>query len=394
MNRGLAAGQAVAAVETVRRCQTHCLMRPQVKKGGAPMKSQEIRRQLLKKSTNPPIKFLAMNKSQPFFRLLAGAAFTLSMVTAGYGSPSSALAIGVAITNGSFQVNHARVSGNATLFDGSTIETATAPSQIQLDGGPRLRLAAETRARIYHNKLVLESGFGQLEAAPGYEVEARTLHITAASPGTVTRIRLAADRNVVVVAAVQGSLRVRNAAGLLVANVPAGASIDFEPQAAGAAEPTSASGCLLQKSGKFLLAEQTTNVILQLEGADLEKQLGNRVAITGIAQKTPATAPGASQLIKVAGVKMLAKGGCTAMAKKLGATATVGAAAASASAGAGGAGAAGAVGAGAAGAATAAGIGAGAMAVVGGVAAAATVGGLAATGSLPGQGDTPSSASR
>src|SRR2546422_1032697 len=107
---------------------------------------------------------------------------------------------------------HARVSGNATLFDGSTIETATAPSQIHLEGGPRLRLAAETRARIYHNKLVLESGFGQLEAAPGYEVEARTLHITAASPGTVTRIRLAADRNVVVVAAVQSPPPVGDAA--------------------------------------------------------------------------------------------------------------------------------------------------------------------------------------
>ena len=69
-----------------------------------------------------------MKNSKPLFRLLTGVALTLMMVTAGYGSPSSALSIGIAVTNGSFQVNHTRVSGNATLFDGSTIETAAAPS--------------------------------------------------------------------------------------------------------------------------------------------------------------------------------------------------------------------------------------------------------------------------
>src|SRR5882724_9890523 len=103
------------------------------------------------KSAIPPIKFLAMNKTQPFFRPLTGATLTLFVVTAAYGSPAANPAIGMAISNGSFQVNRTRLSGNATLFEGSTIETATAPSQIQLDGGPRLRLAAETRARIYQD---------------------------------------------------------------------------------------------------------------------------------------------------------------------------------------------------------------------------------------------------
>ena len=172
------------------------------------------------------------------------------------------------------------------------------------------------------------------------------------------------------------------------------ASMDFEPQAAGASAPTHVAGCLLQKSGKFIIAEQTTNLILELEGAELDKQLGNRVEITGMAAKTPATTAGASQVIHVAGVKMLARGGCAAIAKKLGVAAGAGAAVASA-AGAGAAGATAAGTAAAAGAATAAGIGAGTIAVVGGVAAAATAGGLAAVGSLPGQGaDVPNSASR
>src|ERR1041385_1402119 len=222
-----------------------------------------------------------MNKRRLFSRLLPGTALSALIVTIAFGSPSSETEIGMAVANGNFRVNQTGVSGNATLFDGSTIETAAAPSQIQLDGGPRVRLAAGSKARIFQTKLVLESGFSELEAAPGYEVEARTLHIMSASPDTISRIRLSSGRNVVVVASVQGTVQVRNAVGLLVANVPAGASVDFEPQIAGAAAPAHAIGCLLQKSGKFVIAEQTTNVMLEVEGTELEKQLGNRVEITG-----------------------------------------------------------------------------------------------------------------
>ena len=51
-----------------------------------------------------------------------------------------------------------------------------------------------------------------------------------------------------------------------------GNSLAFEPQAAGAAAPTRASGCLREKGGKFLLAERTTNIVLELQGSDLDKQ--------------------------------------------------------------------------------------------------------------------------
>ncbi len=299
--------------------------------------------------------------------------------------PAADTAIGMAVANGSFQVDHSRVWGNTTLFDGSIIETAKAPSQLQLNGGVQVRLSSDTRVQVYQRKLVLEAGYGQLESAADYEVEARSLRITAATPHSVARIRLEGARKVTV-AAVRGTVRVRNATGLLVANVEAGKSLDFEPQAAGAAAPTRISGCLLAKSGKIIVVEQTTNVVIELQGPGLDKQVGNHVEITGVAADTPASIPAASQLMRVAGLKQVSKGGCSEVARKVGATAAAGAAAGAGSA----AGAAGA----AAGAGTAAGIGAGTIAVIGGVAAAATVGGLAAVGSLPGQSDTPASASR
>ena len=289
-------------------------------------------------------------------------------------------AIGSAITNGSFQVDHTRVWGNTTLFDGSIIETASAPSQLQLIGGAQVRLAADTRATVYQKKLILESGYGQIESAPGYEVEARSLRVSG-SRDTITRVKLAGDGKVIV-AAVRGAVRVTNSTGVLVATIEAGESLDLEPQAAGASAPTKVTGCLLEKAGKSIVVDQTTSVVLELRGTDLEKEIGNRVEITGVAENSPASVPGASQLIRVAGLKVVGKGGCSSIARKVGATGgavAIGAAGTSA---------------GAAGAGAATGIGAGTIAVIGGVAAAATVGGLAAAGSLPGQSQSPPSASR
>ena len=330
----------------------------------------------------PPIELLVMMtkpSNLPFF--VQGTLILLAL-----GAPTSLPAwdnaIGSVIANGSFQVDHARVWGNCTLFDGSIIETASASSQLQLIGGAQVRLAADTRATVYQKKLVLESGYGQVESAPGYEVEARSLRISG-SRDAITRVKLEGDGKVMV-AALRGAVRVTNSTGVLVATIETGKSLDLEPQAAGASAPTKVTGCLLEKAGKAIVVDQTTSVVLELRGTDLEKEIGNRVEITGVAENSPASVPGASQLIRVAALKVVGTGGCSSVAKRVGAAAAAGAAAGTAAGTAGAAGAAGA----------ATGIGAGTIAVIGGVAAAATVGGLAAAGSLPGQSQSAPSASR
>ena len=108
------------------------------------------------------MKFLVMTKTPSLFPIT----LMLATTSAIFGSPAATPAIGMAVANGSFQVDRMRMSGNASLFDGSVIETANSSSQIQLNTGQRLRLSSETRAKIYRNKLVLESGFGQMETAP------------------------------------------------------------------------------------------------------------------------------------------------------------------------------------------------------------------------------------
>ena len=247
---------------------------------------------------------------------------------------SAAGAIGMAVADGSFTVDHSAVHSNGTLFDGSVVETAKTSSHLQLNGGTQIRLAGESRVKVYERRLVLEQGLGEMEAATGFEVEAKSLHISA-MPGSLARVKIENGRNVLV-SAVRGALRVTNAGGVLVARMETGNNMVFEPQAAGAAAPTHASGCLLEKGGKFLLAERTTNVVLELRGSDLEKQVGNQVEISGKAETSSPSAPGASQLVRVAGIKLVNKGGCSAIARKLGAaTAVAGAGVAASGAGTG-----------------------------------------------------------
>jgi hypothetical protein len=321
------------------------------------------------------------------FRTLTRAILMLLAGSAAVWLMAAGTSIGIAVTKGGFLVDHAHISGNATLFDGSSVETATAASRLQLNNGVVVRLDADARATVYQRRLILERGVGQMESAGlpnhGYEVEARSLHISPSTNDTVTRISLLNARQVQV-GALRGAVRVTNSTGLLVARLEAGNSMSFEPDEAGASVPTRASGCLIGKDGKVILSDQTTNVVLELQGKDLGSQIGNRIQITGTAVKDSPPVSGASQVIRVTEVRLVHKGGCAAIAKKLGGSAVAGAVAAGA----------GAAGAGPAGAATATGISIGTIAVIGGVASAAALGGLALSGTLSSDSGASPSASR
>ena len=113
-------------------------------------------------------------------------------------------AIGLAIAEGSFQVDRSTVSGNATLFDGNVIETSMASSQLQLNNGVSMRLAAESRARVYRSHLVLERGIGQLESV-NYRIDADHVRVTADRRGATARVQVVGPNRVIVCTAEQVS---------------------------------------------------------------------------------------------------------------------------------------------------------------------------------------------
>jgi hypothetical protein len=270
------------------------------------------------------------------------------------------LSIGTAIARGSFRVDDATVTGNATLFEGTTVETHSASSFLDLAAGPRLTLAADSRGRIFGDRLLLERG-SEMQNAPGFRIEARGLIVRPDTAHTSGRVLLEGGERVQV-AALTGSLRVLNSGGLLVATVDPGVALAFQASA----EPEKLTGCLRAVPGHYILTDEVTNVTVELSGPGLDRESGNRVEVTGAMDPTAAPVSGTTQYIRISQLKRMGKG---CLGNKAAAAGAGGAAGKAAGAGGGGV----------------AGLSIGATAaVIGGVAAAAVVGGLAASGSFSG----------
>ncbi len=271
--------------------------------------------------------------------------------------------IGTVLARGTFQVDNSEVTGNATLFEGTTVQTLLTSSALELRNGARVLLASDSKGRIYGDRLVLEKGETQMEKGAGFRIEARNLRIIPETADSTARIALTGSSRVQV-AALAGAFRITNARGVVVASLTSGSALEFDPQAG---EPAAAkmSGCIREKTGHYFVTDQTTKVTAELAGAGLEKEIGNQVEVIGTIDESATATGGASQLIRVSSVKRTGKG-CPASAGTAAAGAATGGAAAGGTI-----------------------ISGTTIAIVGGVAAAATVGGLAAAGKLPGQGNAP-----
>ena len=276
--------------------------------------------------------------------------------------------IGTVTAQGSFRIDEATVRGNATLFEGATVETYLASTDLVLGSGARVALLQESKGRVFGDHLVLEKGSGRLDRPSGFRLEARGLTVQPQTGDASARVTLAGTRRVQV-NALAGSFRVLTSRGLLVADVAAGTALEFEPpQQSGGGEPWKLTGCLRTVAGHFLLTDEITKVTVEVKGTGVDKESGNRVEITGAMDPTATPVSGATQFIRATQVRQLSKG-CP------GGKAAPAAAAAGAAGGA---------------AAHAGAISATTIAIIGGVSAAAVVGGLAAAEALPGQGGAPS----
>jgi len=260
--------------------------------------------------------------------------------------------IGTVSAKGSFRVNQASVANNATLFEGAVVETGSSGGSMALSNGARFSLASESRGQFFGDHVVLDRGEGHWDKTLAFRVEARGLTIQPESGNATGRVSLSGSKRIQV-AALTGSFRVLNARGTLVARLRPGLTLAFEPQAGGSGL-VRVTGTLLNRGGHYLLTDETTNVVVEVAGPGLEKEVGRRVELTGTTDPTATPVSDASQFIRITSAKRLPGPGA-------------------APAGSGGP-----SGGGASGIA----ISTGTIAVIGGVAAAAVVGGLAASGGL------------
>jgi hypothetical protein len=265
-------------------------------------------------------------------------------------------------------IDGAKVSGNATLFDGSVV-SSSGYSRLELSSGTRVDLGADSVVRVFANHVSLEGGSSEVQSASHYAIDARSLRIEPAETGSIARVRLDGEQRVLVTA-LSAPVNVWNHDGLLVARVMPATPLSFLPQAAGS-NAFSNTGCVVNKSKAAVFVDQTGNQVFELRSSvssvDLRKFVGKRAAVTGTMLPSATPVQGATQVVSVSTIATATGGDCGPVAARIGATTTT-AGLAAGGAVAGGAAAGGAAAAGAAGAA--AGI---SGAVVGGVAAATAV---------------------
>jgi hypothetical protein len=218
-------------------------------------------------------------------------------------------AIGIVTASGHFTLQGSEVWGNATLFEGATIETTSASSQLALRNGVKVQLAAGSRAHVFADRLTLERGVGQVASAAPFEIDAAALRIQ----GAGVRVGMG---ETVEVAALTGVAKVSGKGDLLLATIPSGRSMSFAPQAAqtGAVKRN---GCLLYKDNHFILQDDNTQEVVELNGQDLAPNLGNRVAITGTASTAKPAVSIAASVMNVSAVAPVSQGGCLVAASSL-----------------------------------------------------------------------------
>jgi hypothetical protein len=219
-------------------------------------------------------------------------------------------AIGIVTASGHFTLDRSQVWGNATVFEGSIVETGAASSEIALRNGARLQLARDSRARILSDRVVMEQGIGQISGPESFEVNAANLRIH-----TTGRLRVNMGDGVQI-ASLLGSARVLSASGMLLAAIPAGRTMSFPPQAANGT--VTRTGCLLFKDNHYILQDENTQEVVELSGGqNLNAQLGNRVEITGAASSVKPAVSIATLVVNVAGVTPKSSGGCLSVASTL-----------------------------------------------------------------------------
>jgi len=209
---------------------------------------------------------------------------------------AAATGIGVAMSQGNIIVNNSSTAGNATIFDGATLETQSATSSVRLNDGGQLRLSSDSKAKVYSDHIDLQKGSADIV---GYAAKANGLSVRAEGKSSASVSMR--DQGVVEIAALTGDVKVFNAAGLNIANLLPGRALDLRPQDAGASAPSSLTGCAVKSGNNTLMKDETSNVTVQLNGGTV--RTGRRVQVSGTMVPNATPAAGATQVLNVTGVK-------------------------------------------------------------------------------------------
>jgi hypothetical protein len=206
------------------------------------------------------------------------------------------VSIGTASARGDMRVDSYVVKGNATLFDGTVVETGQATADLRLDKGTQITMSTSSRGTLYRDRLVLQQGKSMLAASSSFQLEANGLHVTPNMPNSLGVVSLK-EGNTVEVAALNGSFGVTNDHGVLLASIPAGHAALFAMQEGGE-NPTAYSsvGTISYSNGHYFLTDSAAEKF-EITCRSLRGYVGKEVALTGIVQTGATPTQDASSVV-------------------------------------------------------------------------------------------------
>lgn len=229
------------------------------------------------------------------FKKLQVAAILLCMLSY---AAAGTVSIGTASARGDMRVDSYLVKGNATLFDGSVVETGQATANLRLNKGTEITMSTASRGTLHSDRLVLQQGESELAASSSFQLEANGLRVTPNEPNSRGVVSLKAG-NTVEVASLNGSFGVTTDHGVLLANVRPGRVVSFAMQAGANPATFSGVGLVSFENGTYYLTTNE-NVKYVLTCKDSHRFIGDKVVVSGTLQGgTPGQAGGAGTMLCV-----------------------------------------------------------------------------------------------
>jgi hypothetical protein len=231
-------------------------------------------------------------------------AFLMSILT--YASAAT-VSIGTASARGDMRVDSYVVKGNATLFDGTVVETGQATADLRLDKGTQITMSTGSRGTLYRDRLVLQQGKSMMSASSSFQLEANGLLVTPKAPNSLGVVTLK-EGNAVEVAALSGSFGVTDNHGVLIASVPSGHVTMFALQQ-GSENTTSYSsvGTVSFTNAHYFLTDSAAEKF-EITCKDFRRYIGKEVKLSGTIQTGVTPAQDASSVVCVKSVSFNGSG--------------------------------------------------------------------------------------
>ena len=225
---------------------------------------------------------------------------TVSVAAAG------SVSIGTVSARGDFSVDSHVVLGNATLFNGSVVETGGATADLRMDKGAAITMSTNSRGTLYSDRMVLQRGESELTAPQAFQLEVEGLHVAAIGPNSQGVVSLKPGKTVEV-SSLSGTFNVSNDHGVALASISPGRAMTFAFQSGSSGSAFTGTGKVSFSDGHYYLTVKGTGAKYEINGNGLAKLVGKEVTITGTIQSATATG-GALDVVDIISTKVLAAG--------------------------------------------------------------------------------------